>query len=73
MLILSRKAGEKVVIDGNITLEIVRIQGNRVTVGIAAPSNVKILRGELDEHPSATQTVELVANAEHADELLQAC
>ena len=45
-------------IDGNITVKVVRIQGNRVTVGIEAPSGVKIRRGELAQ-PS-TKTVELV-------------
>ncbi len=49
MLVLSRKVGEKLVIDGNITLEVVRIQGNRVTLGLAAPADVKILRGELNQ------------------------
>ncbi len=47
MLVLSRKVGEKLVIDGNITVEIVRIQGNRITLGLVAPSDVKILRSEL--------------------------
>lgn len=48
MLVLSRKVGEKLVIDGNISVEVVRIQGNRITLGLMAPSNVKILRGELN-------------------------
>ena len=47
MLVLSRKVGDKLVIDGNITVEVVKIQGNRISLGIVAPSNVKILRGEL--------------------------
>ena len=29
MLVLSRKVGDKLVIDGNITVEVVKIQGNR--------------------------------------------
>ena len=49
MLVLSRKVGEKLVIDGNITVEVVRIQGNRITLGLVAPSDVKILRGELNQ------------------------
>ncbi len=49
MLVLSRKVGEKLVIDGNITVEVVRISGNRITLGIVAPKDVKILRGELNE------------------------
>lgn len=48
MLVLSRKVGEKLIIDGNITVEVVRIQGNRITLGLVAPSNVKILRSELN-------------------------
>jgi carbon storage regulator len=49
MLVLSRKVGEKPVIDGNFTVEVVRIQGNRNTLGIVAPTEVKVLRGELDQ------------------------
>ncbi len=60
MLVLSRKVGEKLVIDGNITVEVVRIQGNRITLGLVAPSEVKILRGELNQKQSKTETAELV-------------
>lgn len=69
MLVLSRKVGEKIVIDGNITLEVVKIQGNRITLGIVAPSAVKILRGELIHPESVKPTVELVVE----DGLLVAC
>ena len=51
MLVLSRKVGEKLVIDGNITVEVVRIQGNRISLGLVAPSNVQILRSELHSAP----------------------
>ena len=60
MLVLSRKVGEKLVIDGNITVEVLRVQGNRITIGIAAPADVKVLRGELQQHRVRTQTVEVV-------------
>ena len=60
MLVLSRKVGEKLIIDGNITVEVVRIQGNRITLGLVAPPDVKILRGELNQLPTKTQTAELV-------------
>ena len=69
MLVLSRKVGEKLVIDGNITVEVVRIRGNRITLGIVAPSDVKILRGELNQPKAKTQMVELVVE----DGLLVAC
>jgi len=60
MLVLSRKVGEKLVIDGNITVEVVKVQGNRITIGIQAPADVKVLRGELKQPKAKTQTVELV-------------
>jgi carbon storage regulator len=69
MLVLSRKVGEKLVIDGNITVEVVKIQGNRISLGIVAPSNVKILRGELTKQQAKAQIVELVVE----DGLLVAC
>ena len=69
MLVLSRKVGEKLVIDGNITVEVVKIQGNRISLGIVAPSDVKILRGELADRSVKTQVVELVVE----DGLLVAC
>lgn len=60
MLVLGRKVGEKIVIDGNITLEVIKICGNRITVGIEAPSSVRILRGELTQPQAFVKTVELV-------------
>lgn len=48
MLVLSRKAGERIMVGDNIAVVISRISGNRVTIGIEAPSGVKIVRGELE-------------------------
>ena len=47
MLVLTRKPGEKVVIDGNITVTLVETKGNRVRLGIDAPPHVPIFRVEL--------------------------
>jgi len=47
MLVLTRKPGEKVVIDGNITVTVVKINGNQVRLAFDAPDDVRILRGEL--------------------------
>ena len=47
MLVLSRKVGERVLLDDNVEIEILSIQGNRIRLGIVAPVAVKILRGEL--------------------------
>lgn len=56
MLVLSRKEGEKLVIGDNITIVVSKISGNRVTIGIEAPRDVKVVRGELGpEHTPAAQ------------------
>jgi carbon storage regulator len=47
MLVLSRKIGEKLIIGDNITVVVSRVAGNRVTLGIEAPHDVRIVRGEL--------------------------
>ncbi|MCC6419162.1 MAG: carbon storage regulator [Gemmataceae bacterium] len=47
MLVLSRKPGEKLVLGNNITITILEVVGNRVRVGIDAPGDVRVLRGEL--------------------------
>lgn len=50
MLVLSRKPQETIVFPNlGIKLEIVRIAGGKVRVGIEAPSEVAVLRGELAE------------------------
>ena len=50
MLVLSRKVGQRIVIGENITVVVSRVAGNRVTLGIQAPDDVHILRGELERH-----------------------
>lgn len=48
MLVLSRKVGERIHVGDNVVLEIRRIAGNRVTLALDAPRDVRILRGELN-------------------------
>ena len=47
MLVLSRKQNQTVVIDNQIEIEVLKIKGNTVRLGIKAPSHIKVLRGEL--------------------------
>ena len=47
MLILSRKTGETVVIDGRIRVKIIRLEGDVVKIGVEAPSDVSIHREEI--------------------------
>jgi carbon storage regulator len=48
MLVLTRKPGEKVMIDQGITLTILEIVGSRVRVGIDTHPDRSIRRGELN-------------------------
>ncbi len=57
MLVLSRKEGEKLVIGDNITVVVSRVAGNRVTLGIEAPADVRIIRGELKAQAQEQKTV----------------
>ena len=47
MLVLTRKASEKVIIDGCIAVEIVAVEGNKVRLGITAPPQVRVDREEV--------------------------
>lgn len=47
MLVLSRRIEETILIDGRIEVQVIRVKGNTVRLGIRAPQDVKILRGEL--------------------------
>lgn len=47
MLVLTRRLGESIFIGDNICITIVDIDRGKIRLGIEAPSNVHILRGEL--------------------------
>ena len=51
MLLLTRKVGDAIVIDGRIVVKVVDIQGGRVQLGIEAPKDVKIEAGTPPERP----------------------
>ena len=47
MLVLTRKQGQTIVIDDRIKITLVKVKGNAIRVGIDAPEEVAIRRGEL--------------------------
>jgi carbon storage regulator len=49
MLVLSRKESQVVHVGDNIKITVVKVQGNSIRIGIEAPKDVRILRGELVE------------------------
>ena len=65
MLVLSRKIGEKIHVGNDITIEVRRVAGNRVTLAVDAPRNVRILRGELRDAALEFETHEEEVDVEH--------
>ena len=47
MLVLSRKLGQTIVIDGDITVTVLEVSGGRVRLGIKGPASVPIHREEV--------------------------
>ena len=47
MLVLTRKAGEEIQIGREITITVLVATKNRIKVGISAPDDVAVMRGEL--------------------------
>ena len=47
MLILGRREGESILIEGGIRIVVVACERGGVRIGIEAPPDVKILRGEI--------------------------
>ena len=47
MLVLTRRPGQSIMVGENIELVVVRIEGDRVVLGIEAPREVRVVRSEL--------------------------
>lgn len=62
MLILARKVGQRIVIDGNIEITVVEVRGDQVRLGITAPRSVAVYRKELLEQVAA-ENVEAIGTA----------
>ena len=48
MLVLSRRESERIKLGDRIVVTVVRVAGDRVRLGIEAPSDMLVLRAELD-------------------------
>jgi carbon storage regulator len=55
MLVLSRKSSQQIMIGSDISITVVKIEGNQVRLGIQAPAPVTILRAELDVFPDESR------------------
>jgi carbon storage regulator len=67
MLVLTRRTGEEIVIDGNIRVTVVAISPSKVRIGISAPPYVSVDRLEVHERR------EEFARADVADKPLSSC
>lgn len=52
MLVLSRRESERIKVGDSIVVTVVKVAGDRVRLGIEAPSNILVLRGELEAQPA---------------------
>jgi carbon storage regulator len=56
MLILTRRPMQTLAIGSDITITVVEIRGSQVRIGVSAPGDVPVLRGEILERARAVQT-----------------
>jgi carbon storage regulator len=54
MLVLSRRESERIRLGDSIVVTVVKVAGDRVRLGIEAPTDVLVLRGELERHRHET-------------------
>jgi carbon storage regulator len=56
MLVLTRRVGEEIVIDGDIRVLVTGVQGGKVRLGISAPPSVAVYRKELLDRQAVLQS-----------------
>lgn len=66
MLVLTRKLQQQIKIGDQITVTVLRVKGNTVRIGVAAPRDVRVTRGELPKSGAAEP--HSAASNGHADE-----
>lgn len=62
MLVLSRKAGETIWIGEDVEIIISEVKGEQIKIGIRAPRNIEIVRGELRKDISESNTEAVAKN-----------
>ena len=67
MLMMTRRAGQKIILGDDITIEVVEVAGNTVRLGVDAPRSIPVYREEIwtavraENEPAASATTELPA------------
>lgn len=49
MLVLTRRKDEEILINGNISIKVLSVKGNRVRLGVEAPDDVQVNRAEVQK------------------------
>jgi len=57
VLVLSRKESERIKLGNSIVVTVVRVSGDKVRLGIEAPSDILVLREELEPNDARAATV----------------
>jgi len=56
MLVLTRKVGETIWVGDDVEIIISEVKGDQVKIGIRAPRNIEVIRGELRKDISESNT-----------------
>lgn len=67
MLILTRRAGETVMIGSDVTITVLGVKGNQVRIGINAPRDVAVHREEIFERIKNEQSSKESGDADTGD------
>lgn len=59
MLVLSRKQQQEIVIGEEIRVTVLQVKGNTVRLGIEAPRDIRVMRGELPRQSDAEQVANI--------------
>lgn len=47
MLVLTRKTGESIIINGNVRVYVIELRGDKVRLGVEAPTDIPVHREEV--------------------------